>query len=491
MSRRDRARGRWRRRPVFWICVVLGAAALAGYLTRPEGRREDDEVVLRSTLRTTPDGIAALSRAIARLGRHAEPRLTPMAGADPVRGTVFTLQGRSILSPREIEAVLARVRAGGTFFYAPPVNRQGVPITTPLTIALGLWFNSSSLMPRLQRLDWLDRRLAETRTGGIPDAEANWAGHPLAEGLPPPSLPRFAFALIPEKEADSDGAEEGAAEAGDAQAAGDSEAPGGAQEPGDLPAAEDSAEADEEQDDESEPPELPPGWPEVADAGPIEPIMTVSVDTLTELIGAALVPLGEGRIVVFADVEPLANETAGEDPLAVLAVRAALAYTSEADTVFFDEFRQGITGYGSRVQVLANFFLGSPGGRTLSHVLLAGFLYLACRGLRFGIPNTAVAPADRERRSPLEHVSALGDLYRKARASNTAALLLLSRLANSIRRPPPRDMDEADGLLRELEARGGNHPALDRVRTGLHGEPMDLTLIASGVDEQLSRRFNT
>ena len=467
MSRRGRARGTRRRRPLFWICVVLGAAALAGYLTRPEGRREDDGVVLRSSLRTTPDGIAALSRAIARLGRHTEPRLTPMAGVDPVRGTIVTLQGRSFLSPREIEAVLDRVRAGGTFLYAPPVSSEGVPRNTPLTIALGLWFNPSSLAPGLQRLDWLDRRLAEARSGELPDSEANWTGHPLAEGLPPPTLPRFGFDLIPEEEVEDEAAPEDPAETDE--------------EPGD----------DEEQDDEPEPPELPPGWPDIVDAGPIEPIMTVSVDTLRELIGAALVPVGEGRIVVFADVEPLANEAAGDDPLAVLAVRAALAYTSETDTVFFDEFRQGITGYGSRVQVLANFFLGSPGGRTLSHVLLAGFLYLVCRGLRFGIPNTAVAPSDRERRSPLEHVSALGDLYRKARATNTAALLLLSRLANSIRRPPPRDMDDAERLLRELEARGGKHPALDRVKTGLHGEPMDLTLIASGVDEQLSRRFNT
>ncbi|MDE2677007.1 MAG: DUF4350 domain-containing protein [Gemmatimonadota bacterium] len=481
MSRQGKARGKWRSRPLFWVCVVLGAAALAGYLTRPEGRREDDE--LRSSFRTTPDGTAALSRAIARLGRHTEPRLTPMAGVDPVRGTIVTLQGRSILSPREIEAVLDRVRAGGTFIYAPPVTALGRPVSTPLTIALGLWFNPSSLAPGQQRLDWLDRRLAEARSGEIPDSEAKWAGHPLTEGLAPPTLPRFGFDLIPEEEADSAGAE--------AAAPGDAPEPGDLQEPVDPAETDEQQGDDEEQDDEPEPPELPSGWPEVTDAGPLEPIMTVSVDTLKELVGAALIPLGEGRIVVFADVEPLANKAAGEDPLAIVAVRAALEYTSEADTVFFDEFRQGITGYGSRVQVLANFFLGSPGGLTLSHVLLACFLYLACRGLRFGIPNTAVAPSDRERRSPLEHVSALGDLYRKARATNTAALLLLARLANSIRRPPPRDMDEAERLLRELEARGGQHPALERVKTGLREEPVDLTLIASGVDEQLSRRFNT
>ena len=213
-------------------------------------------------------------------------------------------------------------------------------------------------------------------------------------------------------------------------------------------------------------------------------------EELEELIGAALVPLGEGRVIVFADVAPLANGAASEDPLAVLAVRAALAFTSEADTVFFDEFHQGITGHGSRAAVLADFFLGSPGGRTLTHIVLIWFAYLACKGLRFGVPTTAVAPSDRERRSPLEHVSALGDLYRKAGAADTAAILLLARLAGSARRAPPRDMEEAANLVRELRARGGGHPSLDRVRAGLDAEPRDLTLIAAGVDEHLSRRYS-
>ena len=106
---------------------------------------------------------------------------------------------------------------------------------------------------------------------------------------------------------------------------------------------------------------------------------------------------------------------AGDHPLAVLAVRTALAYTSEVDTVFFAEYHQGIRGTRTRAEVLGDFFLGRPGGRTLLHLIAVCFLILACLGLRFGTPAPGVAPPDRERRSPLEHVSALGRPVPKGR----------------------------------------------------------------------------
>ena len=451
-----------RGRPLVWICVIVASAALAGYLTRPEGRRSVG--VLRSSLRTTPDGVAALSRAIARLGRHTEPRLTPMMDADPVRGTIVLLQPRALPSPRESEALLKHVRSGGTFLYAPPLDLAAdLPITTPLMVALGVWF------PLKRGLE-------------LPDsAETRWAGHPLADGLPPLGSPRFAFEPIPWEEgldplrAEVEGDSLQVAE----EATVDEDAP-----------ESDSSGAETESDSLAELLELLEWFPDASDAHGPEPLLTVTDSSGSELMAAAQWTLGEGRIVIFADARPLSNGAADEDPLAVLAVRAALAYTSEADTVFFDEFHQGITGYGSRAEVLANFFLGSPGGRTLLHAVLVCFLFLACKGLRFGVPTTAVAPSDRERRSPLEHVSALGDLYRKAGAAKTAALLLLARLARAVRSPPPRDMEEADRLLRDIEARRGRHPSLDRVREGLNADPVELPLIAAGVDEQLARRFN-
>ncbi len=440
--------------------MILGLSALAGYLTLPEGRRSTG--TLRSSLRTTPDGVAALSRGIARLGRHTEPRLMPMAEAEPLRGTIVLLQpALQILSPREMEALLDHVREGGTFIYAPPVSRSGIPGTTPLMLVLGVKFPGGA-----------DRVLPDSAVG-------HWAAHPLTGGLPPPE-PRFGFELLPEEEADSanPGATADSVETGvradETRPEEDEEASG--QEP--------------DQDSDDEPLEPPPGFPDASDAGVPVPLLIAQDSSGNELMAAAEIPLGEGRIVILADGARLANGAVAENALGALAVRAALAYTSESDTVFFDEFHQGISGYGSRARVLANFFLGSPGGLALLHIIAACFLYLACRGLRFGVPNTAVAPADRERRSPLEHVSALGDLYRKARSANTAALLLLSRLARSIRRPPPRDMDEAAALLREVEARSGRHASLERVREGLRSEPVDLTMVAAGVDEHLSRRFN-
>lgn len=468
-----------RRRTLIWICVIVVAAALAGYLTRPEGRRS--EGVLRSSLRTTPDGVAALSRGIARLGRPTEPRLTPLADADPVRGTIVQLQPVTPTTPREIEALLDHVRDGGTLLYAPSRDPAlGTPRTTMLMVALGIRFRGVLARP-------------------LPDSvSASWGEHPLADGLPLPRAPRFGFQPLLSEGADSAAAGEGGASGdtveADPEPAGEGAAPGDSADAdpalagdGAAQETEEAAGADQESDSV---PELPEWFPDARDAEDPVPLLTAPDSAGSEVMAAALVRLGEGRIVVFADAAPLSNGAADDNPLAVLAVRAALAYTSEADTVFFDEFHQGITGYGSRAEVLANFFLGSPGGRTLLHVVLVSFLFLACRGLRFGLPATAVAPADRERRSPLEHVSALGELYGKAGAAKTAALLLLSRLARAVRASPPRDMGEADRLLNEIEARRGSHRSIDRVREGLDAEPADLTLIASGVDEQLARRFS-
>lgn len=475
MSARGNRKPGWRSRPLFWICVILGAGALAGYLTRPQGSRATD--VVRSSLRTTPDGVAALSRAISRLGRHTAPRFTPMADADPLRGTIAIVQPRAIPSPRETEALLERVRSGGTLLYVPAARSAG-PISSPLMIGLGIWFRSPPVTD---------------------SAEVRWGNHFLVDGLSLPDSLRYGFRPIPweepadslraDVEAEAGGADEDARRQGDsvkADSAGSDSAAAGsagalsAEAQADLQEALDSLRARMERG----------GIPGVDDAGPPEPLLTVTDSAGTELMAAALFRVGEGRIVVLAEARPLANGKAGDSPLAILAVRAALAYTDEADTVFFDEFHQGITGGRTRARVLADFFLGSPGGLTLSHVALICFLFLACKGLRFGIPNTAVAPADRERRSPLEHVSALGDLYRKAGASNTAALLLLSPLASAARLPPPRDLDEAAALIGEVRARGGRQAALDRVQNGLDAQPVDLTLIAAGVDEHLARRFN-
>ena len=221
---------------------------------------------------------------------------------------------------------------------------------------------------------------------------------------------------------------------------------------------------------------------------PVQSLLTVGRDRDRRWTGAGLMPFGEGHIIVLSDAEPLSNGRIADDPLAFVVMRAVLTHTPPADTIFFAEFHQGIRGYENTARRWAGFAFGTARGRTLLQLLLAAFLALACAGLRFGAPTTAAPPQDLERRSPLEHVSALGDLYEKARARRTAALLLLARLARSVRRPPPRDVAEARALIRELEARRGEQPALARIQRGLRADPVDLTMVAAGIDDHLGRR---
>ncbi|MDE2784947.1 MAG: DUF4350 domain-containing protein [Gemmatimonadota bacterium] len=432
-------RRRLRTRPLFWVALILLVALVAGYLGRPEGQRAGN--TLRSYFRTTPDGVAALARGIDRLGRHTEPWTAPFVDADALRGTIVLLDARRSPSPREIRALLNHVRSGGTLLYVPRYGTsRGRTLQTALMDSLDVVFRF-----RTTREQALDQYLREPR----------WAEDPITDGLALPSRLVRAFRI---GYRGADGAGEGGR---DSAAVRDSTAAGNRPPAGHV------------------------------DAPGVKPLLTATAVDSTAWMAAAELRKGSGRVVILAEAGPLSNARAANHPVAVLAVRTALSYTNAADTVFFAEYHQGIRGYRSRAEVLGQFFARTPQGRALLHLILLCFLVLACVGVRFGAPAPAVAPPDRERRSPLEHVSALGDLYRKAGATRTTALLLLARLARVTRHPPPRDTAEADELLSRLDAEQGSETPLARARQGLHEDPPDLAAIAAGIDEHLSRRFHS
>lgn len=412
---------------MWWIVAIALVAGLAAYVFRPEGRTASD--VRRSLFRTTPDGVAAVARGIDRLGRPTAPRIIPLADAGPVPDALVLLSPPVVPSPVEVHALLERVRAGGTLVYAPILTPTlyGTLRVTPLMDSLGIAF---------RRPD----------PGEAADSvAAEWIPHRLNEGLPAPR----ALRRVLRRRTVDETTEESEAD------------------PEETPAADAAPERS-----------LPP----------LENLLVAGAGAAAGGTGAGLITLGEGRVLVLGDDAALSNERVAEDPLAMLVVRTLLAHTTPADTVFFDEFHQGIRGYDSTARRWAGFLAGTPEGRALFHVLAATFLALACAGLRFGSPMARVAPTDRARRSPLEHVSALADLYEKAGARRAAALLLLARLARKARRPTPRDVGEGEALLRELEARSGAHPSLARIRRGLRGDPVDLTMIAAGIDDHLAKR---
>lgn len=381
--------------------AVLALTALALFLARPRAGQTALGGDVRSSFRTTPDGVAALYEAVSALGVPTAHRMTPLVDADSIRGTLVLLEPTERPSPREVNALLDWVRQGGTLLYAPRL----VPRVRPAVLdSLGLVL----------------------RQPAAEESNPRWARHRLTEGLPPPGPPRRLVATR--------------------------------------------------------------GRTDTARRSPpasMQPLL--SADRPDSLTGqaAAEIRLGRGRVFLLAEAGPLSNEHAGDDPLAVLAARALLAFTSPGDTVFFDEFHHGVRGLGSPAEAATDFFLGTGGGRALLHLGVVVLLALAATGARLGTP--ADPPVD-ERRSPLEHVSALARLYHAAGARDTAALLLLSRAARAAGTAPPKTLAEARALIETLEARGDSAQAWLLVRQGLQAQPRDLKVIAAGIDDYCRRR---
>lgn len=404
------------------IAVITLALAVAAFALRPSGSSAGD--VRRSALRTTPDGVAGLYRAIARLGPPTAIRVTPLVDSDPLRGTLVILQPVRRPSPREVHELLEWVRGGGTLIHAP---RSDSPILDSLGLVRRTLVEDGDSVGDAQAPEVV----SELDDGPL------WSGdHPLTEGLPGARSARYAIA--PDT-ASQDNEDEGEAE----------------EEPGPDPV-------------------------------PFHPLLLSAPDSAGHRWAvAAFIPLAGGRIVAFADAEPISNRFADEAPLAAVAARAAIALTSPGDSVFFDEFSQGLGASRSPARATADFLVGTPAGRASLHLGLVILLAFFCAGLRFGAPLAAAGDA---RRSSLEHVRALAAVYESAQARETAAVLMLGRLARASRLPPPRDPGEAERLIARLENRSARPESLWRVRQGLEANPVDLIAIARGIDDHIQRR---
>lgn len=167
------------RRPAHTALLAAGLAAalgLAAWWVGGDGYVEGGPQI-RSSLRTSPDGVAALSRAVERLGTPAAIRTTPFVDADALRGTLVTLEPGAPPSPREVGAALAWVRQGGTLLYAPRPGGGREAEAQPLLL------DSLGLAARPTR----DGDGPTLSSGAADDPPApQWAPHPLTEDLSPP-----------------------------------------------------------------------------------------------------------------------------------------------------------------------------------------------------------------------------------------------------------------------------------------------------------------
>ncbi|HEX5831694.1 MAG TPA: DUF4350 domain-containing protein, partial [Gemmatimonadaceae bacterium] len=141
-------------------------------------------------------------------------------------------------------------------------------------------------------------------------------------------------------------------------------------------------------------------------------------------------PLGRGRVVVVADPDLLRNDVLRvcEWGMSVAAVRT-LEWLSEGRErrLVFDELHHEPTLQADPIAAVRRWLTNTPPGRMLLQGAAAAVVLLLAAGAR------AIAPRPRaraERRSPLEHVSALARAYEDAGATRLAS----RRLVHGLRR---------------------------------------------------------
>ena len=141
--------------------------------------------------------------------------------------------------------------------------------------------------------------------------------------------------------------------------------------------------------------------------------------------------LGRGRVLLLADGDFLRNASLRRGDGAVLAVRLIeWVDPDRAMPVVFDEYGQGYGEHRDLVGTVIHGLASTAAGRATLQVALAALILILAAAVR------PIAPQQRtiiERRSPLEHVSALSRAYERIGATRLAT----RRMVRGLRRRHP------------------------------------------------------
>jgi len=159
---------------------------------------------------------------------------------------------------------------------------------------------------------------------------------------------------------------------------------------------------------------------------------------------AAGFPLGRGRVVVLSDGDLVRNDVLrvchwGLDVVTARMLEYLAVGDVKRDRLVFDEYHQGFGTHPGTMRAIAAYLVRAPSGHVLLQALLGGLVLLLALGPR-ALP---AHDAERvERRSPLEHVTALAQAYARVGGTRTAT----SRLLRGVRRRVERGA-RGDGSL--------------------------------------------
>jgi uncharacterized protein DUF4350 len=143
-------------------------------------------------------------------------------------------------------------------------------------------------------------------------------------------------------------------------------------------------------------------------------------------------PYGRGRIVVGIDPDLLRNDAVricryGLDVAAVQMLDYLDDPAGQHRRIVFDEYHQGYGEQRGTMAAVGTYLAGTSSGRLLLQLLAAGLVLLLAVAPRLIPPHD---PERIERRSPLEHVDALGRAYAQVGATRSAT----ARLVRGVRR---------------------------------------------------------
>ncbi|MFZ0544076.1 MAG: DUF4350 domain-containing protein [Candidatus Promineifilaceae bacterium] len=128
---------------------------------------------------------------------------------------------------------------------------------------------------------------------------------------------------------------------------------------------------------------------------------------------------GDGRVFLSATPYPFSNaglKEAGNPEMVLNLVSAA----GEGNNVWFDEWHHGIRASSTTISGPGEWLRYSPVGQAILYVVGIFFLAVVLNGRHFGKPKPL--PREINRRTPLEYITAIANLNRRARhRANTMA----------------------------------------------------------------------
>lgn len=120
---------------------------------------------------------------------------------------------------------------------------------------------------------------------------------------------------------------------------------------------------------------------------------------------------GKGRVVLSTLRYPFSNEGLKEPDNPLLALNLA-ALAGREGTIWFDEWHHGQQGSSTEIAGPGQWLRQTAAGRALIYSALVLFVAILLGGRRFGRPVPLQRP--QARRAPLEHISAVANLSRRA-----------------------------------------------------------------------------